>query len=138
MRVSSRSRIGPRRRERNASRTAACCRGSVLIEVLVALVLLAVSGTALITLLGQTSHAMRSTVASERLARAASDQLGGLAIATRSDLFAAAGRRSINGWTVSVAVAGPNLFDVSIAESDSSAPLLRTTVYRPDTSDAHP
>jgi Tfp pilus assembly protein PilV len=111
--------------------------GSVLIEVLVALVLLAVSGTALITLLGQTSQAMRSTQTSERLARAASEQLGGLAILTRADLLAAAGRRSVNGWALTVTADAPNLFDVSIVESDSGAPLLHTTVYRPDTSDAH-
>jgi Tfp pilus assembly protein PilV len=111
--------------------------GSVLIEVLVALVLLAVSGTALITLLGQTSQAMRTTQTSERLARAASEQLGGLATLTRADLLAAAGSRSVNGWTLSISVDSPNLFDVTIADSGSHAPLLRTTVYRPDTSDAH-
>jgi Tfp pilus assembly protein PilV len=109
----------------------------MLIEVLVGLVLLAVSGTALITLLGQTFEAMRSTQASERLARAASEQLGGLATLTRADLLAAAGRRSVNGWALTVTADSPNLFDVSIAESDSGALLLRTTVYRPDTSDAH-
>ncbi|HTE45994.1 MAG TPA: hypothetical protein VK636_12160 [Gemmatimonadaceae bacterium] len=110
--------------------------GSVLIEVLVALVLLAVAGSALITLLGQTAHSMRTTLESERLARSASEQLDGVAVATRADLIARQGRTSLHGWTVQIVATSMSLFDVSVFELDGRAPVLTTTLYRPDSSDA--
>jgi Tfp pilus assembly protein PilV len=112
--------------------------GSALIEVLVAIVVLAIGGTALITLLGQTSHSMSTTLESQRLALAASDEMNHVVVAPRSELLARVGRRIDRGWTVDIETMSANLFAVSVAQSDTSAVLLHTTLYRPllDSSDA--
>jgi len=113
-------------------------RGAAMIEVLVALVLLATAGTGFVTLLGQTAHSMRSTLLSEREARRASEQLDRLALLDRASLRALAGRTRQRGWTLDVTIADSGLFDVSIAASDTTITLLRTTLYRPppDSADA--
>lgn len=114
-------------------------RGSALIEVLVALVLLATAGTGLITLLGQTSHSMRVTLESERLVRGASEELDRFALYDRTALLGLAGRSRSHGWTVDVELAAPGLFGVRIAESDTTRVLLATTLYRlADSSHATP
>ncbi|HEX3865449.1 MAG TPA: hypothetical protein VHV78_01810 [Gemmatimonadaceae bacterium] len=106
-------------------------RGSALIEVLVGLVVLAIGGTALITLLSQTVRSMESTLATEENTRAAALELNRVTVASRADLLSQLGRQSLHGWTVDIARAGPSLFDVAIASSDSAAPVLRTVLYRP-------
>jgi hypothetical protein len=106
-------------------------RGSALVEVLVAIVLLATAGTGLITLLGQTSHAMRATLESERLTRRASQELDRLVLLDRAALMSRSGRSRSRGWTIDVQPIRQGLFAVQITESETTAVLLRTTVYRP-------
>ena len=115
-------------------------RGSALVEVLIAIVLLATAGTGLVTLLGQTSRSMRTTLESERLVRRASAELDRLVLLDWTGLRALAGRSRSRGWTLDVQPVGGGLFDIAIAESDTSRALLRTTLYRPrpDSSDATP
>jgi len=109
-------------------------RGVALLEVLIALVVLAFSGTAMITLLGQTAHTVRNLRDSERTIRLASAELERLVLWDRGQLAAHVGRSSIRGWSIRVDALTPALFDVSIAESDTGIVLLRTTVYRPEPS----
>jgi Tfp pilus assembly protein PilV len=106
--------------------------------VLIALVVLATAGTGLVTLIGQTAHTMRSTRDSERETLAASAELNRLLLLDAGALFALAGRHESHGWTIDVAPRSRTLFELSIAPSDTSAALLRTTLYRPDTTDATP
>jgi type II secretory pathway component PulJ len=108
--------------------------GSALIEVLVALALLAVGGVALITLLGQTSRTMRATRDSERETIAASRVLDRFAAMDRATLLASIGTSGVAALRATVVEAAPGLFDVSVARSDTSFVLLRTTFYRPDSS----
>jgi Tfp pilus assembly protein PilV len=112
--------------------------GSALIEVLMALVLLALSGTALITLLGQTAHSMRTTLESEQLARAGAAQMNRVVIVPRDSLLAHVGRHLVNGWTVDVTKISASLFAVSVAASDTTEVVLHTVLYRPsfDSTDA--
>jgi len=109
-----------------------------MIEVLVALVLLATAGTGLVTLLGQTAHSMRATLLAERETRRAAEELDRLALLDRAGLGALAGRTRQRGWTLDVTVVDSSLFEVSIAASDTTITLLRTTLYRPlsDAADA--
>jgi type II secretory pathway pseudopilin PulG len=107
-------------------------RGSALIEVLVALLLLAISGTALITLLGQTTRSIVTVFATERQTRDAAAQLTRLSTLNRSDLIGRTGRGYVRGWWLAVDRANADLFDVSIAASDTGMVLLRTTLYRPE------
>ena len=109
-------------------------RGSALIEVLVALVLLAVSGVAMVTLLGQTGRSMRSSRDTELETSAASRVLDRFAAMDRAGLLASLGRHDAGGFRANVAEASPDLFDVAVAASDTSAVLLRTVFYRPDSS----
>ena len=111
-------------------------RGSAFIDVLLSLVLLAIGGTALITLLGQTSHTIESLHQSELQTRAASRQLNALAVMSRTELLTRVGRQTVRGLSLSITREGAELFDVSIATSDAGKVLLRTTLYRPDTTDA--
>jgi type II secretory pathway component PulJ len=111
-------------------------RGAALVEVLVSLVLLATAGTALISFLGQTSRTLRHLRDQERISLRASAQLEALVTWDRSTFLNRIGRTRIGDWTLFVGQTTTDLFDVAIAESDTSAVLLRTTVYRPDTIDA--
>ena len=107
-------------------------RGSSFIEVILSLVLLAIGGTALITLLGQTSRSIESLRAAERETRAAGRELSALAVLDRAQLASRVGRTRAHGWSLRVEQTTANLFDVSIAATDTGAVLLRTTLYRPD------
>ena len=109
-------------------------RGSALIEVLIALIILATTGTGLVAFLGQTAHTLRHVRDQERLTRLASAQLDHLVLWDRAAFVARLGRSSFDGWTVVVRQATPDLFEVTIA-ADSGAVLLWTTAYRPDTVD---
>jgi hypothetical protein len=108
-------------------------KGSALLDVVIALVVLGLSGVAMITLLGQTAYSIRTVRNTERATRAASDELGRFVIYDRTQLISMVGRTRSHGWSIEVLRASPDLFDVSIAESDTSAPLLTTSIYRLDT-----
>ena len=111
-------------------------RGSALLDVVIALVVLGLSGLALIVLIGQAAHSVRSVRDTERRVRQASDELGRFVIYDRARLITMVGRSWSSGWRIEVVQGSRDVFDVSIAESDTAAALLRTTVYRPDTLDA--
>jgi Tfp pilus assembly protein PilV len=108
--------------------------GATLVEVLISLVLLAIAGVGLITFLGQSAHTLRQLRDDERRTRVASAQLDRLVLWGRSAFLERIGRSRTDGWTIDVRQIGPDLFDVTVAASDTSAVLLRTTVYRPDSS----
>jgi type II secretory pathway component PulJ len=107
-------------------------RGSSFIEVILSLVLLAIGGTALVTLLGQTSRSIESLRDAEEETRAAGRELSALAVLDRAQLAARVGQSRAHGWSLRVVRPTANLFDVSIAATDTGAALLRTTIYRPD------
>lgn len=111
--------------------------GSALIEVVLALVVLAISGTALITLVGQTTYSIASLQRSERETRDASVQLAALATLDRSQLIERAGHSERRGqWSVQVTRVTADLFDVAVSALDTSSVLLRTTLYRKDSTHA--
>ena len=105
--------------------------GSALLDVVVALVVLGLSGAGLIALLGQTAHSVRHVRDTEREVRRASDQLARLVVVDRARLLSMVGQTVSRGWIVTIVRRSPDLFDVVIA--DTTAPVLRTTLYRPDT-----
>jgi Tfp pilus assembly protein PilV len=105
--------------------------GGALIEVCVALVLLATAGTGLVTLLGQTAHTMRSVYASERATRLASKELDRIALLDRAGMLARAGKRTARGFTVELIPVPTDLFDARVFSDSSAAVLLATTFYRP-------
>lgn len=110
--------------------------GSALLDVVVSLALLGLSGLAMIALVGQTRHSLRGVALAERETRLAAAELDRLVVYGRADLVAMIPQRAAHGWIVTVSQAAPDLFDIAIARSDTSPNVLRTTVYRPDTADA--
>lgn len=110
--------------------------GVALIEVLVALVMLATSGVALVTLVGQTAHTMRSVRDTERQVRLATAQLDRLIVVDRAQLAAREGQSAFGEWSLRVTAVSSDLFDVAISATDTGAVLLATTIYRPDTARA--
>jgi hypothetical protein len=110
--------------------------GSALLDVVIALVVLGLSGVAMLTLLGQATQSVRKVRNTEREVRRASDELGRFVIYDRAQLISMLGRSASHGWSIVVRREAADLFDVAVAESDTSALLLETSVYRPDTSHA--
>jgi hypothetical protein len=109
-----------------------------LLDVVVALVVLALGGVAFTTLLRQTIQSMRRVHDVEAETQRASDELDRLVIVGRTELAAMAGRSVVRGWWIDVVPAGQDLFDVTISATDTTPPVLRTTLYRPDSTDATP
>lgn len=110
--------------------------GVALLEVLIAGVLLATAGITLLGLLGQTSRTLRSVTTTERSVDGASAELDRLVMLDRAAVLASVGRTTVRGWSVEITPVSAALFDVSVAESDTSPALVRTTIYRPDSIDA--
>lgn len=119
------------RRNRSDSLRGNARPGSALLDVVVSLVVLGLSGVGLIALLGQTAHSVRHVRDTERDVRRASDQLARLVVADRARLVSMVGQTVSRGWIVTISHSSPDLFDVVIA--DTTAPVLHTTLYRPDT-----
>lgn len=111
-------------------------RGAALVEVLIGAVILAAAGTALVTLLGQTRHTMRSVRDLERQIDSASVELDRLVVLDRAALAAREGWTQRGAWSVRVTRVSPTLFDVAVATETGGLPVLETTVYRPDTTNA--
>ncbi len=120
-------------RETRNTIASARCRGSALLEVMVALVLLGVAGDALIMLMGQSAQSLRQVREREIDFRRASDELARISAYDRTQLLASNSRSLSRGWIVSVAQTSPDLFDVIVADTITQLPMLRTTLYRPDT-----
>jgi hypothetical protein len=110
--------------------------GSALLDVVIALVLLGLSGVGLVTLVGQTAHSMQHVALLERDVRLAGAELDRFVAYDRAQLVGMAGQHDLHGWSVTVSSITPGLFDLSIARTDTSPVLLRTTIYRPDSTDA--
>jgi Tfp pilus assembly protein PilV len=107
-------------------------RGVSFIEVLLSLVLLAIAGTALVTLLGQTAHTIQGVRESEAQTTAAGLELSALTELDRGALIARVGRSRAHGWSMTIEHTSSDLFDVSVASSDTGLVLVHTTIYRPD------
>ena len=114
-------------------------RGTALIEVLVAFVVVATAGTGFITLMGQMSHTIRTVRNTERLTRNASLALARLTLLDRDALRSREGVSSFHGSTLRITALSAGLFDVDVlASPNATAPILSTTLYRPDSSDVSP
>ncbi len=108
-------------------------RGAVLLEVLVALTLLLVSGASVVSLL---SAALQSEVAlAEREAtlRDGDRVLASLALLSKVDLDRRLGTHRAGPFVADVRRPEPGLYRIALREADSAAvELLVTVVYRPD------
>jgi Tfp pilus assembly protein PilV len=106
-------------------------RGIALLEVLLALSLLAIAGIASITFAGQAAHSLRRVRTSEQATFAAASAMERVAIRSAVDLDATTGRRRDGAYDITIARLLPELYDISISDTLTGATLLHSSVYSP-------
>lgn len=106
--------------------------GAILLEAIVALVILAVAGTAAVTLVSQSSDAVRRARIADAEMREASAFLHAVALWPREDLDRRLGERPQGRWKLIVQRPVPTLYEVVLTDSAVSRELLRTTLFRPE------
>jgi type II secretory pathway component PulJ len=108
-------------------------RGVALLEVIVALAILASAGTALIGLLGQALQAESELRDRERALRAAERVLTATTLLTRTDLDRRLGRHPIGELLLEVQRLRPTLYRLAVSLGSAPAvEMLVTVVYRPE------
>jgi hypothetical protein len=109
-----------------------CRHGAVLLEAIVALVILAVAGTAAVTLVGQSADAVRRARLADEEVREAGAFLHAVALWPREDLDRRLGERPQGRWKLIVQRPTPTLYEVVLTDSAVEHEVLRTTLYRPE------
>lgn len=113
-------------------------RGSALLEVMVALLILGVAGSAAVVMASQASRAVASAEEHEAALREASAFLDAVALWTRADLDRRLGERSQGPWRLRIDRPEPTLYLVSLRDTLTDAELLRTALFRQDSTRALP
>lgn len=112
-------------------------RGAALLEVLVAVVILAAAGMSAIELLGESTRQLGVAIEREREMIEAARVLTAATLLDRDDLDRRVGDRTVAGFTVNVQRPEPALYRIAVRASPSDsavgAPpeLLVTVVHRP-------
>lgn len=127
------SRIASRVVSRSALR-----RGAVLLEVVVALTILATGGAAMIALSSQSIDSLRRARVAERETERASEFFDAVALWPRSDLDRHLGDRSQGHWRLIVNRPLPTLYTVTLTDSTGGHTLLTTALYRAEVDRATP
>lgn len=110
-------------------------RGMTLLEVLVALALLAAGGAALLATASAALREERQARTEERAVDAASRVLAATSLLTGADLDRRLGERVVGEFLVRVERPEPGLYRVSVAEVTSpDLELLATVLYQPEAS----
>lgn len=107
-----------------------CRKGAVLLEAIVAVVILAVAGTAAVTLVSQSADAVRRARGADAEARQASAFLHAVSLWTREDLDRRLGDRPQGGWRLQVQRPTPTLYEVALVDSARTHVILRTSLFR--------
>jgi type II secretory pathway pseudopilin PulG len=110
--------------------------GAALLEAIVALTILGIAGTAAVVMAADSARTVRHAREVDAGVRAASDFLGAVSLWTREDLDRHLGTRAEGPWRLRVDRPAQTLYVVSLADSAGGRELLRTTLFRPDTSRA--
>jgi type II secretory pathway pseudopilin PulG len=105
-------------------------RGAALLEVMVALVVLGVSGAAAAAMTSQASDAIRQAQAHEAALREASAFLDAVALWSREDLDRRLGDRAQGPWRLRIDRPAETLYVVSLHDGASGQELLRTSLFR--------
>jgi type II secretory pathway pseudopilin PulG len=112
--------------------------GAVLLEVLVALVILATVGGAAVTLASESARAIVRAREAEAEMRRANAFLESVALWPREDLDRRLGSRRQGQWRLRIDRPAPTLFIVALTDSVERRELLRTALFRalPDASES--
>jgi len=110
----------------------------VLLEVIVALAILAAAAVPVIALAADSERAVGRARAADRELRAASAFFSAVALWPRADLDRHLGDRRQGRWIMRVDRPRPNLYVVTLSDSATRAMLLRTSLFRPKDANATP
>lgn len=106
--------------------------GVVMVEVLAAIVILALAGVSSLSFVAALSHAQERSLRRERDVRAAHELLVDLALLSGAELAQRIGLRTIEPFAVWTDRPEPELYRVGIADvDDPETELLVTLLYRP-------
>ena len=106
--------------------------GAVLLEVIVALTILAVAGVAAVAATGESVRAAGRLRETERELREASAFLEAVALWPREDLDRRLGDRAQGRWRLRIDRPSPTVYEVRLADSTGAFVLLETALYRPE------
>lgn len=107
--------------------------GAVLLEVVVALTILFVAGTAAVLATTESARAVAHARDRDRELRAASAFLDVVALWPRADLDRRLGERPQGPWRLRIDRPDPRLYTVELRDS-TGVSLLRTSLFRSDSS----
>lgn len=110
--------------------------GAVLLEVMVALTILATAGLAALGLTREATHAVEHARVAGREIAAASAFLEVVVLWPREELDQRLGDRVQGPWRLSIQRSYPMLYEVVLRDSTLAREILRTSLYRPESSDA--
>jgi|GEM_PF-683495 type II secretory pathway pseudopilin PulG len=113
--------------------------GAVLLEVIVAMTIFAIAGTATLVRAAQARHALVLSMASEDRLNAASAFLDHVVLWPREDLDRHLGTHPQGQWWLDVEHPAADLYTIAVVDSGSHQKLLDTIVYRnaPQTQNAY-
>jgi type II secretory pathway pseudopilin PulG len=103
-----------------------------LLEVLVALAILGMAGSAFVGIAVQSARAAQLARDAETRITAASDFLDKVSLWQRADLDRHLGDRPEGSWRLRVNRVSPDIYDVVLSDSTGGRLLLETALYRPD------
>jgi len=110
--------------------------GAVLLEVVVALTILATSGVTMIALASQSMDALRRAHAAEDDTASASAFLYAVSLWPRADLDRHLGDRPQGHWRLRVERPLPTLYTVTLTDGAGDRTLLSTALYRSEADSA--
>jgi type II secretory pathway pseudopilin PulG len=111
--------------------------GAALLEVIVAMTILATAGTAALATANQVAHTIELARAAEAEMRAASAFLEAVSLWTREDLDRRLGEREQGRWRLRIDRPVPVLYVVVLRDTLGHE-LLRTALHRPEPDREHP
>ncbi|HEX8361679.1 MAG TPA: hypothetical protein VF613_16300 [Longimicrobium sp.] len=109
--------------------------GAALLEVIVAVAILATAGTAAVAMTSESARAVERARDADRRVREASAFMDAVALWTRGDLDRRLGERPQGPWLLRIDRPANELYTAALVDSGGRE-LLRTDLFRPDTSRA--
>ena len=107
-------------------------KGAVLLEAIVALTVLAIIGSAAAWLATDSMRSVNRTHEREKNVREAARLLTAVTLWPREDLDRHLGRRRQGPWMMEVDRTDPIVYVVTLTDTASTAIVLRTALFRPD------
>jgi type II secretory pathway pseudopilin PulG len=109
--------------------------GMMLLEVILAIAILAVAGSAMLGGLLQSFHAVHQAGEAESEVIEAAAFLDAVTLWSRSELDQRLGERRQGRWWLTISRPAVTLYVIGVADS-AHRPILQTAIYRPEPDDA--